>query len=291
MPASGPAIIASNHVGYVDYAFVMLGPPRPRREVAFLARSDFFEQPLVGTALRALRQIPVDAHGDPTGALRAAVAHLEAGGIVGLHPEGTINPSFLPLKGRTGAVRLAQLTGAPLVPTAVWGSQRLLTKWRPPAWPERRIPVRVIYGEPYHPGEGRPAALTLDLMARIRALVEQAFELGEQTDQLVSAGAESARQGPGGLLGDVGAQRLRERLVGHVELVPVAAVQHGAAIAVDAVGELGDEPGLAETGLAGDHGHVRIAALGERPGRVELSPFRPAADEEERVVGAELRRE
>ena len=175
LPASGPAIIASNHVGYVDYAFVMLGPPRPRREVAFLARSDFFEQPLVGTALRALRQIPVDAHGDPTGALRAAVAHLEAGGIVGLHPEGTINPSFLPLKGRTGAVRLAQLTGAPIVPTAVWGSQRLLTKWRPPAWPERRIPVRVIYGEPYHPGEGRPAALTLDLMGRIRALVEQAI--------------------------------------------------------------------------------------------------------------------
>ena len=175
LPASGPAIIASNHVGYVDYAFVMLGPPRPRREVAFLARSDFFEQPLIGTALRALRQIPVDAHGDPAGALRAAVSHLEAGGIVGLHPEGTINPSFLPLKGRTGAVRLAQLTGAPIVPTAVWGSQRLLTKWRPPAWPERRIPVRVIYGEPYHPGEGRPAALTLDLMARIRALVKQAI--------------------------------------------------------------------------------------------------------------------
>lgn len=175
LPISGPAIVASNHVGYVDYAFVMLGPPRPRREVAFLARADFFEQPLVGAALRALRQIPVDAHGDPAGALRAAVAHLEAGGIVGLHPEGTINPSFLPTKGRSGAVRLAQRTGAPIVPTAVWGSQRLLTKWRPPAWPERRIPVRVLYGEPYHPGEGRPAELTADLMGRIGALVARAI--------------------------------------------------------------------------------------------------------------------
>lgn len=174
LPKSGPAIVASNHVGYVDYAFVMLGPPRPRREVAFLARSDFFERPLVGAALRALQQIPVDAHGDPAGALRAAVARLEAGGIVGLHPEGTINPSFLPLRGRSGAVRLSQLTGAPIVPTAVWGSQRLLTKWRAPSWPERRIPIRVRYGSPYLVGEGRPAERTEDLMGRIRALVERA---------------------------------------------------------------------------------------------------------------------
>lgn len=174
LPRTGPAIIASNHVGYVDYAFVMLGPPRPRREVSFLARSDFFEQPLVGAALRALRQIPVDAHGDPAAALRAAVAHLDAGGVVGLHPEGTINPSFLPQRGRSGAVRLSQLTGAPIVPTAVWGSQRLLTKWRAPAWPERRIPIRVLYGEPYVPGEGRPAERTDELMGRIRTLVERA---------------------------------------------------------------------------------------------------------------------
>ncbi len=179
LPATGPAIVAANHVGYVDYAFVMLAPPRPRREVAFLARSDFFDRPVVGRALRALGQIPVDAHGDPAAALRAAVAHLEAGGIVGLHPEGTINPTFLPgaepLTGRSGAVRLSWLTGAPIVPTAVWGSQRLLTKWRPARWPGRGVPVRVRYGTPYRPAEAPPAEATAELMGRIRTLVDRAI--------------------------------------------------------------------------------------------------------------------
>jgi len=176
IPTEGPVIVASNHVGYVDYAFVMLGPPRPRREMAFLARADLFERRLVGAALRGLGQIPVDAYGDPAAAMRAAVERLEAGGIVGLHPEGTIDPSFLPVRGRSGAVRLAQLTGAPIVPTAVWGSQRLLTKWRAPRWPERGIPVRVRYGEPFVPPAGAPAAEgTRLLMDRIAALVDRAI--------------------------------------------------------------------------------------------------------------------
>ena len=175
LPASGPAIVAANHVGYVDFAFVMLAPPRPRREVAFLARADLFERRIVGPVLHALGQIPVDAHGDPAAALRAATAHLEAGGIVGLHPEGTINPAFLPARGRHGAVRLAQLTGAPIIPTAVWGSQRLLTKWRPARWPERRIPVRVLHGAPFHPPAGPPAEGTRELLRRIGELVDRAI--------------------------------------------------------------------------------------------------------------------
>ena len=173
IPTEGPAILASNHVGYLDFCFVMLGPPRPRREVAFLAKSELFERRVVGSALHALRQIPVDVHGSPTDAMRAAAERLEAGGIVGLHPEGTINPAFLPMRGRSGAVRLARMTGAPIVPTAVWGSQRLLTKWRPAAWPERGVPVRVRYGAPYLPTEGSPSEATRDLMARIGVLVDE----------------------------------------------------------------------------------------------------------------------
>ena len=175
LPASGPAIVASNHVGYVDFAFVMLSPPRPRREMAFLTRGDLFERPVVGPALRALGQIPVDQHGDPALAMRAAEDHLAAGGIVGLHPEGTINPTFLPLQGKSGAVRLAQRTGAPIIPTAVWGSQRLLTKWRPAGVPERGIEVRVTYGEPFVPPPGPASGSTRALMARITALVERSI--------------------------------------------------------------------------------------------------------------------
>ena len=175
LPSQGPAIVASNHVGYLDFAFVMLAPPRPRREMAFLARGDLFEHRVAGPALRSLGQIPVDEHGDPAGTMRAARTHLERGGILGLHPEGTVNPTFLPIRGKSGAIRLSQETGAPIIPTAVWGSQRLLTKWRPPEWPERGIPVRVTYGEPILPPPGPAAASTRDLMARITELVERAI--------------------------------------------------------------------------------------------------------------------
>jgi 1-acyl-sn-glycerol-3-phosphate acyltransferase len=175
LPRSGPAIVASNHIGYLDFAFVMLAPPRPRREMAFLARGDLFERRFTGRALRALGQIPVDEHGDPAGTLRVAREHLERGGILGLHPEGTVNPTFLPIRGKSGAIRLAQQTGAPIIPTSVWGSQRLLTKWRPPAWPERGIAVRVTYGEPYVPPVGPASGSTRELMARITSLVELAI--------------------------------------------------------------------------------------------------------------------
>ncbi len=175
LPASGPAIVASNHIGYLDFAFVMLAAPRPRREMAFLARGDLFERRFTGRALRSLGQIPVDEHGDPAGTLRAAREQLERGGMLGLHPEGTVNPTFLPIRGKSGAIRLAQQTGAPIIPTSVWGSQRLLTKWRPPAWPERGIDVRVTYGEPFVPPSGPASGSTRELMARITALVERAI--------------------------------------------------------------------------------------------------------------------
>ena len=171
IPAAGPVILASNHIGYLDFSFVALAPPRPRRRVRFLARNDLFEG-VVGSALRAMGQIPVDVHGDPLTAYAAAEAALRRGEVLGIHPEGTISPSFVPRRGRTGAVRLAQATGAPIVPVAVWGSQRLLTKWQP-----RRLRpgvcVTVRYGAPWHPPAGQaPATATATLMGRITDLLE-----------------------------------------------------------------------------------------------------------------------
>jgi 1-acyl-sn-glycerol-3-phosphate acyltransferase len=170
IPARGPGVIASNHISYLDFAFVMLAPPRPRREVRFLARKEFFDQPVVGSLLRAWGQIPVDVHGDPLTAADEAKAALERGELVGLHPEGTISPSFTVRRAKSGAVRLAESVGAPIIPTAIWGSQRLLTKWRK-FRPPRRVTVMVAYGEPFVP-TGRTAALrTRELTERIAALL------------------------------------------------------------------------------------------------------------------------
>jgi 1-acyl-sn-glycerol-3-phosphate acyltransferase len=169
IPDDGPAILASNHVGYLDFCFVALAPPRPRRQVRFMARHDIFEKPVVGWAMRTMGQIPVDVHGDPASSLQIAEQRLRDGEIVGIHPESTISPSFVPRTGRTGAVRLAQRSGAPIVPVAIWGSQRLLTKWRPERF-TRHVAVMVRYGEPFTPGSD-PVEATRELMERIGELL------------------------------------------------------------------------------------------------------------------------
>ncbi|MEX0593024.1 MAG: lysophospholipid acyltransferase family protein [Nitriliruptoraceae bacterium] len=172
IPRHGPAMLASNHIGYLDFAIVALAPPRPRRVVHFLARKEFFDIPIAGFLLRRFKQIPVDVHGDPLAAADAARSVLAAGGLVGIHPEGTISPSFTLRRAKSGTVRMAEAAGAPIVPIAIWGSQRLLTKWRK-VRPPRKVTVIIRYGEPFIP-EGRTASLrTRQLMGRIDALLRQ----------------------------------------------------------------------------------------------------------------------
>lgn len=173
IPRHGPAIIASNHIGYLDFAFVMLAPPRPRREVRFLARAEFFERPVTGFLLRQLGQIPVDVHGDAPAAVTTAAEALARGELVGLHPEGTISPSFVPRRAKSGAIRLADATGAPIIPAAVWGSQRLLTKGRPASL-TRGVAIEVHYGPPFTPTARTAAGRTQELIGRIGELLADA---------------------------------------------------------------------------------------------------------------------
>lgn len=170
IPTDGPVVLASNHIGYLDFALVMLAPPKPRREVRFLARAEFFDTPFIGGLMHRLGQIPVDVQGDPMEAAEVARKELERGELVGMHPEGTISPSFVPRRAKSGAVRLAESAGAPIIPVAVWGSQRVLTKGRP-ARPTRGAVVTVRYGEPFVPSGRTGMAKTKDLMERISALL------------------------------------------------------------------------------------------------------------------------
>jgi len=147
---------------------VMLAPPAPRREVRFLARDDFFTNPISGFLLRRLGQIPVDVHGDPMGAAAAAQEVLERGEAIGIHPEGTISPSFVPRRAKSGAVRLADSVEAPIVPVALWGSQRIVTKGRP-VRPTRGATVLVRYGEPFRPTARTSMLRTKEVMERINA--------------------------------------------------------------------------------------------------------------------------
>lgn len=130
IPREGPVIVAGNHLSYLDpFAhayFVVRAGRRPR----FLAKQELFENPFLRMVLRGANQIPVRrGSGDQT-PLEEARAALEHGEVIVIYPEGTSvtdDPEFRPVRGKTGAVRLALATGVPILPVATWGGQYV---WR-----------------------------------------------------------------------------------------------------------------------------------------------------------------
>jgi 1-acyl-sn-glycerol-3-phosphate acyltransferase len=186
IPRSGPAIIAANHVGYLDFTFLGLGGHRRGRFVRFMAMQSAFEHWLGGPLLRGMKHIPVDREGDARASLHRAAAALRRGEVVGIHPEGAMSRSFVPAPGKTGAARLAIETGAPLIPAAVWGSQRILAPGRRRKWP-RHVVVTVSFGEgePCPPGADAEA-VTADLMERIGGLVAAAAAAYPQHPRVAS---------------------------------------------------------------------------------------------------------
>lgn len=169
LPADGPFIVASNHVSYVDFATIQASRPHGRAPLRFLARWDLLPPALAHPVMRRLGLIPVDERRRPGRAFPAALRVLEDGGAVGVHPEGRVHPEADPARGRSGAVRLAVASGAPLIPCSVWGTQRILTRGRSVPDLGRPIDVHVRFGPQALP-DGPVAAATRDLMTRIGAL-------------------------------------------------------------------------------------------------------------------------
>jgi 1-acyl-sn-glycerol-3-phosphate acyltransferase len=124
--------------------------------------------------MRAMHHIPVNrAAGQAS--YQAALGALRTGEVVGVFPEATISTSFVPKNFKGGSVRLAAEAGVPLVPMAVWGTQRLWTKGRPRTLTKRHLPVTLLVGEPLWPEPGDDGVeATAELRARITALVDRA---------------------------------------------------------------------------------------------------------------------
>lgn len=149
LPVTGGVVTVTNHVSYVDpftFAhFVYEAGRLPR----FLAKDSVFRLPLLGRVVRGARQIPVhrDSH-DASAAYLAAVQAVRAGECVSFFPEGTLtrDPHLWPMRGRTGAVRVALETGAPLVPVAQWGAHRILAPYSSRPHLLRRHDVQVTAG-------------------------------------------------------------------------------------------------------------------------------------------------
>jgi 1-acyl-sn-glycerol-3-phosphate acyltransferase len=157
IPDTGGAVIAMTHFGYLEFALVEWATwLHNRRRIRFMAQKRAFDRRGVGWVLRRMRHIEVDMTAGAA-AYADAVAALRAGELIGVFPEAGVSASFRVRELKTGAARLAAEAGVPIVPVAVWGGHRLLTK-------NRRIRMRDRVGVPVHlrVGERIPVAPDAD---------------------------------------------------------------------------------------------------------------------------------
>ncbi|HEX4429413.1 MAG TPA: lysophospholipid acyltransferase family protein [Frankiaceae bacterium] len=126
VPEFGPAIIASNHLSFLDSIFMPLLVPR---RVTFLAKSDYFTEPGVKGRLKRMfftgvGQVPIDRSGGRASeaALSTGIGILKEGRVLGIYPEGTRSPDGRLYRGKVGVARMALEAGVPVIPVAMIGT-------------------------------------------------------------------------------------------------------------------------------------------------------------------------
>ena len=174
IPRSGGAVLASNHISYLDFIFAGYAALPSGRRVRFMAKKEVFDNKISGPLMRGMRHIPVDREAGLS-SYRQALADLKNGEVVGVFGEATISRSFMIKDLKNGAVRMAQAADVPLIPVILWGTQRLWTKGRARRLWQRHLPVTVLVGEPMYPRKGQNSnELTAELHARLSALLDEA---------------------------------------------------------------------------------------------------------------------
>jgi 1-acyl-sn-glycerol-3-phosphate acyltransferase len=174
IPRTGGAVIACNHVSYLDFIFCGLGALPAGRLVRFMAKKEVFDNRISGPLMRGMHHIPVDRRSG-LASYRQALAALQSGEVVGVFPEATISRSFTVKDIKSGAVRMAGVAGVPLIPMAVWGGQRLWTKGRPRTLTRRHVAISVKIGEPMTVGRrGSQDAVSAELHAHLSNLLTSA---------------------------------------------------------------------------------------------------------------------
>ncbi|MEU2337021.1 lysophospholipid acyltransferase family protein [Streptomyces sp. NPDC006654] len=174
IPRSGGAVLVSNHISYLDFVFDGLAALPQKRLVRFMAKESVFRHRISGPLMRGMKHIPVDRAQGET-AYEHALDSLKSGEIVGVFPEATISQSFTLKSFKSGAARLAQEAGVPLVPMALWGTQRIWTKGQPRNFKRNHLPVTIRVGEPVEaPRDQYAGAITRRLRGRVQELLEAA---------------------------------------------------------------------------------------------------------------------
>ncbi len=183
LPTEGGFIACPNHLSHTDFllfAHLMYDSGRP---AFFLGKSELFKLPVLGWALAKAEQIPVyRGTQKATEAYRAAVAAVRSGKAVAMYPEGTItrDPDIWPMRGKTGAARVALETRCPVIPVTMWGPQAIMGPYERGFHLFPRKTIEVIVGAPVdladlydRPDHQRAAQEATDrIMAAITAQLE-----------------------------------------------------------------------------------------------------------------------
>ncbi|MGI8524397.1 MAG: lysophospholipid acyltransferase family protein [Nocardioides sp.] len=171
LPRTGAALLAVNHVGYVDFVYGGVAPDRVGRKVRFMAKRELFDHRITGPIMRACRHIKVD-RADGEASLSEALANLRAGELVGIFPEATISRAMEIKALKSGAVRIAAEARAPLIPCVLWGTQRLMTKDHAKDF-SRGKAISIKIGAPLRITGGDPVAQTGRLHHAMSALLAE----------------------------------------------------------------------------------------------------------------------
>ncbi|MGW7351100.1 lysophospholipid acyltransferase family protein [Streptomyces sp. Z26] len=174
VPREGGLVLASNHISYLDFVFAGLAARPSGRLVRFMAKDSVFKHKVSGPLMRGMKHIPVDRR-QGEHAYRHALDALRSGEVVGVFPEATISQSFTLKNFKSGAARMAQEAGVPILPVALWGTQRLWTKGRKRDFGRNHLPLGIHVGEPMKVDPEEPtAAVTERMRGRIQELLEAA---------------------------------------------------------------------------------------------------------------------
>lgn len=149
LPRTGPVLLAANHVSYPDFMFIERAAVSRERYVRFLTRYDVWQVPVVSWFMDRMGHVPVD-RAAPAGAYLHARRLLRAGEAVCAFPEAGISYSFTVRPLMRGVMSLARETGIPVVPVAVWGTQRIFSVGDPEPPPDltRSRRVDLAFGAP-----------------------------------------------------------------------------------------------------------------------------------------------
>jgi 1-acyl-sn-glycerol-3-phosphate acyltransferase len=171
IPRTGGALVAFNHVSYLDFIFGGYAAQPSGRLIRFMAKRETFDHPVSGPLMRSMHHISVD-RAEGAGSMKKAIDYLRAGEVVGIFPEATISRSFEIKELKSGATRIAADAGVPLVPAILWGTQRMFTKDHARDF-SRNKTIAVHVGEPLHPTGADPAAETAALHDALAGLLDE----------------------------------------------------------------------------------------------------------------------